>query len=128
MGEFQFGFKEAMGTREALFCVNVLVQNCRDVHKDIFPCFIDYEKAFDTVQRDSKEIRCIRNLYWQQTAEIKVNNSVTNPIPINKDVRQGCALSPLLFIVYSERIFQEALSNVSAGIKVNGIRHFWLTL
>lgn len=37
----QFGFINAVGTREALFSVQVLFQRCRDVNKDIFVCLID---------------------------------------------------------------------------------------
>ena len=78
MGSTQFGFKEAMGTREALFGLKVLVQDFKDVQKDVFICFIDYEKAFDRVQHgkmtemlrnldiDGKDIKCIKNLYWEQ--------------------------------------------------------------
>ena len=71
MGTTQFGFKEGTGTREALFGIQVLIQNCRDVQKNIFLWFIDYEKAFDKVNHDKLNkmvidqniIRCIKNLY-----------------------------------------------------------------
>ena len=43
----QFGFRDAVGTREALFSIQVLFQRCRDVNCDVFACFIDYQKAFD---------------------------------------------------------------------------------
>lgn len=133
MGESQFGFKEGMGTREALLCIQVLIQNCRDVQKDVFICFIDYEKAFDTVQHDKlmntlrdigveeKEIRCIQNLYWNQTARIEVNGELTDEIAISKGVRQGCILSPLLFNIYSQRIFRESIEKERIGIKVKGV-------
>ncbi|XP_055384420.1 uncharacterized protein LOC129614059 [Condylostylus longicornis] len=133
MGQSQFGFKAGMGTREALFCTKVLVENCKDVQKDVFICFIDYEKAFDRVQHDKlieilqnmdidqKEINCIQRLYWKQTAEIKIEAETTREIEILRGVRQGCILSPILFNVYSENIFKEATSDVEEGIKVNGI-------
>ncbi|XP_073824763.1 FERM domain containing isoform X3 [Musca autumnalis] len=131
MGETQFGFKEAKGTREALFCVQVLVQKCRDVNKDIFMCFIDYEKAFDTVQHDKlmdilasigiseKEIRCIKSLYWHQSAHVNIDGEITEEISISKGVRQGCTLSPLLFNIYSEKIFKESVNNVQEGVLIN---------
>lgn len=50
--ETQFGFRNAFGTREALFAFNTLLQKCRDQRKDVFVCFVDYEKAFDRVQHD----------------------------------------------------------------------------
>ncbi|XP_060533802.1 craniofacial development protein 2-like [Cylas formicarius] len=45
----QFGFRSEMGTREALFSLLVLAQKCYDQQRDIFICFIDFEKAFDRV-------------------------------------------------------------------------------
>lgn len=132
MGELQFGFKEAMGTREALFCTQILVQKCNDVKKDVFICFIDYEKAFDTIQHDklieilqtigldTKDIRIIKNLYWNQSAVLKINDVLAENLTIQRGVRQGCILSPLLFNLYSEQIFKEAINEIDSGIKVNG--------
>jgi hypothetical protein len=85
----QFGFKQEMGTREALFSINTLMQMCLDVNRNIFACFIDFTKAFDNVQHDklikilkdknidSRDIRINLNLYWNQTAKIKVDDEST---------------------------------------------------
>ena len=35
-------------------------------------------------------------------------------------LRQGCVLSPTLFNIYSEKIFEEALESSPKGIKING--------
>lgn len=73
MSNAQFGFRDTMGTREALFRVQILFQRCRDVNCDVN--FVDYEKAFDMVQHnklikvlqdaglDDKDERIIINLY-----------------------------------------------------------------
>ena len=45
----QFGFRQGLGTREALVATQVLVQNCYDQRNDVAMCFIDYEKAFDNI-------------------------------------------------------------------------------
>lgn len=132
VGEEQFGFRLGFGTREALFGLNVLLQKCRDQTQDVHICFIDYEKAFDRVQHtelidllyeqglDQNDINIIKNLYWEQTASIRVEDKLTTNIPIKRGVRQGCILSPTLFNIYSEKIFQKALENIQEGIKVNG--------
>jgi hypothetical protein len=44
--------KNGMGTREALFVINTLMQRCLDVNRNIFACFIDFNKIFDNVQHD----------------------------------------------------------------------------
>lgn len=134
VGSSQFGFRRGLGTREALVATQVLVQNCYDQRKDVAMCFIDYEKAFDRVRHqklvqilrrldiDQKDVRCIENLYWNQSAAVRVDNEITGAQQIFRGVRQGCVLSPLLFNLYSENIFQEALEGQEIGIKVNGIR------
>lgn len=121
-----------MGTREALFSLQVLFQRCRDVNSDIYACFIDYQKAFDRVQHtkmiqileglglNKKDLRIIVNLYWNQTASVRVNNESTEAVKIMRGVRQGCVLSPVLFNIYSEHIFREALETEHIGVNVNG--------
>ncbi|XP_030765797.1 uncharacterized protein LOC115889859 [Sitophilus oryzae] len=96
-GESQFGFKNGFGTREAIFSLQTLVQNCQDQRKDVFMCFIDYEKTFDNVKHnllvsylrnlglDGKDIRLISNLYWNQKAEIRIHSvGVTEDFEIKK--------------------------------------------
>lgn len=132
-GVTQFGFKNGMGTREAVFCLNTLIQNCIDQRKDVYITFIDYEKAFDTVKHDimiktlqsanidSRDIRIIQNLYWNQKARVRLNQSTnTEDFEVLRGVRQGCILSPMLFNLYVENVFAEALEGYDYGIKVNG--------
>lgn len=133
ISDSQFGFRQGLGTREALVATQVLVQNCYDQRKNVIMCFIDFEKAFDRVQHqkllqilrrmdiDQKDIRCIENLYLNQTAQIRIDGGTTGMVEICRGVRQGCVLSPLLFNLYSECIFREALEDVEMGIKVNGV-------
>lgn len=133
ISETQFGFRNNLGTREALFCIQVLVQRCRDVDHPVFMCFIDFEKAFDRVKHDKlvailrevgiddKDLQIIRNLYWNQQASVKIGKNTSETIAIRRGVRQGCIMSPLLFNLYSEFIFREALEEIDGGVKVNGV-------
>lgn len=64
----------------------------------------------------------VKAIYWQQTATIKIDGNMSKAIEIQRGVRQGCVLSPILFNVYSELIFTNALSHSSTGVKINGQR------
>ena len=56
------------------------------INKDIYICFIDYQKAFDRVypqkimeflnytEIDKKDLRIIQNLYWEQKAVVRLQN------------------------------------------------------
>uniref|UniRef100_A0A8D8SN59 Craniofacial development protein 2 n=1 Tax=Cacopsylla melanoneura TaxID=428564 RepID=A0A8D8SN59_9HEMI len=130
IGETQFGFRNNLGTREALFGIQVLVQKCRDLGHPVFMCFIDFEKAFDKVRHNKlievlrktgihdKDLRIIKNLYFNQKANVRVGMSVSEEVEIKRGVRQGCILSPLLFNLYSEFIFKEALEGINCGIEL----------
>ncbi|KAI8436544.1 hypothetical protein MSG28_010075 [Choristoneura fumiferana] len=132
LGDSQFGFRAGVGTREALFAVQVLVQKCKDMQQDVFLCFIDYEKAFDRVLHDrliailkdigldDKDVRIIQNLYWNQRATVRVDGEETDEVEIKRGVRQGCILSPTLFNLYSEAIIVEALEEMDCGVMING--------
>lgn len=128
----QFGFRNGFGTRDALFGYQVLLQRCWDMNQSVYVCFIDYEKAFDRVRHDklmkilcdigldNTDLTIIKNLYWQQKARVQVDYTLSEEINIMRGVRQGCILSPLLFNIYAEAIFAEALDNMGEGIMVNG--------
>lgn len=132
ISDTQFGFRSGLGTRDAQFCLNFLVQRCLDIHKNVYLCFIDYEKAFDKVRHeqlveiiehtgiDKHDLRIITNLYWAQKAMVKIEDRLTKETDIKRGVRQGCILSPLLFNVYAEKIMSESLHECEEGIVING--------
>lgn len=76
ISETQFGFRNGLDIREALFSLNVLIQRTHDVNCNVFACFINFEEAFDRVNHeklietlhqsglDCRDIRIISNLYW----------------------------------------------------------------
>ena len=98
--------------------------------KDLYLCFIDYSKAFDKVRHeklfnilehldiDGKDLRVIRNLYWDQSAAARIGGELSEYKLIKRGVRQGCIMSPDLFNIYSEMILRN-LENYS-GVKING--------
>lgn len=45
----------------------------------------------------------------ESSSLIKINEKTTNALEICRDIQQGCVLSLLLFNLYSEHIFEEAL-------------------
>ena len=117
--EQQAGIREKSGTREAILNLKIIAEKSIEVQKDVYTCFIDYSKAFDTVnheklidtlkkktEMDENDIAIIANLYWRQKTQIKIGTSLTEPVKIKRGVRQGCVLSPSLFNLYTEHIFR----------------------
>ena len=132
IGEDQLGFRKGKGTREAIAILRTLGERSMQHGKDMYICFVDYEKAFDRVNWcrlmralerigiDWKDRRLIKNLYMGQTVMIRIDGINSKPGKIGRAVRQGCPLSPLLFNIYIEEIVREAMEKTSDGVKVGG--------
>uniref|UniRef100_A0A670JU36 Reverse transcriptase domain-containing protein n=1 Tax=Podarcis muralis TaxID=64176 RepID=A0A670JU36_PODMU len=92
--------------------------------------FIDAEKAFDNVSWEfllvclekagieGPYLKGIRAIYSEQQAMLIINNNLTKPFKIEKGTRQGCPLSPLLFIMVLEVI----ANRIRDAGNVKGIR------
>ena len=138
IADVQFGFVKGKGTRNAIFALRILAERCIEVQQDLFLCFIDYTKAFDKVRHedlitlfdsldiDGKDLRLIRNLYWEQTAAMKIDDSIGEWKQIRRGVRQGCVASPEFFNTSSEMIMRhlEGLPGVCVnGKMINNLRY-----
>ena len=138
IAEEQYGFVEGKGTRNAIFVLRMLSERNIEMQRDMYLCFIDYEKAFDRVKHenlinmlkgagiDGKDLRIIYNLYWNQKAAVRVGADKTDWIEIKRGVRQGCVLSPDLFSLYSELIMRSIEGKESftvGGRNINNIRY-----
>ena len=130
ISDTQFGFVPDKSTRNAIFTLSRLMERSIEVNHDIYLCFIDYSKAFDKVRHeklfeilkmlniDGKDFRTLRNLYWEQSAAVRIDGEYTIFSEIKRGVRQGCVLSPDLFNIYSEIILR-TISDIE-GVKVGG--------
>ena len=130
IAEEQCGFVEGKGTTNAIFILRTLIERALEIQKDVYLCFIDYTKAFDRVRHDEiikeltklkidgKDLRIIKNMYWEQTAAMRVEGEISAFQKIKRGVRQGCVLSPDLFSLYSEIIMRNIEGQ--PGIRVGG--------
>ena len=134
----QCGFMNDTGTRNAIFILRNICERTIEVNKNLYLCFIDFTKAFDKVRHnkllnmlqdldlDGKDIRLVRNLYWDQSAAIRYQNELGNFASIKRGVRQGCVLSPDLFNLYSENIMRhiEGVGGlIIGGHTLNNLRY-----
>ena len=52
MINIQAGFRKGRGTRDQIANICWIMEKARQLHKNIFFCFIDYAKAFDCVDHN----------------------------------------------------------------------------
>ena len=129
--DVQAVFRKGRGTRDQIANICWVIEKARELHKNIYFCFIDYAKAFDCVDHNKlwkilKEmgipdhLTCLlRNLYAGQEATVRTGHRTTAWIQIGKGVHQDCILSPCLFNLHAKYIMRNAgLEEAQAGIKI----------
>ena len=50
--EKQYGFRKGKGTRNAIFVLRMITERAIEMQKDLYLCYIDFQKAFDTVKHE----------------------------------------------------------------------------
>ena len=131
--DVQAGFRKGRGNRDQIVNIRWIIENARELQKNIYFCFIDYAKAFDCVDHNElwqilqemgipDHLTCLlRNLYSGQEVTVRTGHETTDWFQIGKRVCQGCILSPCLFNLYAEYIMRNAgLDETQAGIKISG--------
>ena len=128
----QAGFRSKYSTTDHVHAINQLKEKCREYNIPRSVAFVDYEKAFDSVQTQailiSLQEQGIKDLYIEILKDIYTDSSVTvrlhkesEKIRIKRGVRQEDTISPKLFTATLplESIFRR-LNWENKGVKIDG--------
>ena len=128
--EEQAGFRRGRGCVDQIFALRNIIEQCLEWKTPLYMNFIDFRKAFDSVHRESlwkilaayglpaKMISLLRAFYTNFECSVIVDNNTTSePFPVETGVRQGCILSPILFLVTIDWIMRQTISDKPRGIQ-----------
>uniref|UniRef100_A0A3B5Q4K1 Reverse transcriptase domain-containing protein n=1 Tax=Xiphophorus maculatus TaxID=8083 RepID=A0A3B5Q4K1_XIPMA len=130
--EEQCGFHPGRGTLDQLYTLSRVLEGAWEFAQPVYMCFVDLEKAFDRVPRGAlwgvlREygvpgplIRAVRSLYDRCQSLVRIAGSKSGSFPVRVGLRQGCPLSPILFITFMDRISRR--SQGVEGIRFGGLR------
>ena len=130
--EEQAGFRCGYNTMDNILTMRVLIEKATEYQMPLWYAFIDYKKAFDSVETwavyESLRNARVHHRYNQLIAEIYKNAKMkvaipqsTNIINIRKGMRQGDSLSRKLFTLVLEDVFKK-LEWQDKGISISGDR------
>lgn len=90
--------------------------------------YIDFKKAFDKVPHEAlyrildnqgirgRSLNIIKWMYRNSSIKVRVNGKLSEPFPMKRGTRQGCPLSPLLFILFVNNLLT-ACPTAAAAIR-----------
>ena len=111
-GEFQAGFKRKYSTIDHMFTLLSFVQKQFSLNRKLYVAFIDFEKAFDSINRSilwpillkngvqGKLLKCIMSMYDGLRVRIRSGGAMTDYIRCTSGVKQGDVCSPILFSLF----------------------------
>ena len=137
LGEMQNGFRKERGAADNIFILNTALWKSRALGKKLHLGFVDVCKAYDSVNRrklwkkleslgiDGVFLASLKAMYTGDSVRCTVNGVSTDSVYLQRGLRQGCSLSPLLFAIYimdiGEDIFASKEGILISDIFVSGL-------
>ena len=127
--EQQAGFRKGRSCTDQIATLRIIIEQSAEWNSSLFINFIDYEKAFDSVDRESlwrimrhygipaKIVNLTKRMYDNTTCRVLHDGQLTDSFEINTGVRQGCLLSPFLFIMTIDWLMKEATAGRRNGVQ-----------
>jgi hypothetical protein len=130
--EPQCGFRRGCSCIDAVFGLKLLLEKRREFNLETYFLFLDYEKAFDQINRSilfnilqkrnvpNPLLTAIFSIHKHNKIRIRLDSRLSQPTDINREVCQGCPMSPTLFNIYVNEIISEWDNNDIKGLKISG--------
>ncbi|KAI3373168.1 hypothetical protein L3Q82_006373 [Scortum barcoo] len=127
-------FVPGRGTLDQLYTLHRVLEGLWEFAQPVHMCFVDLEKAFDRVPRGilwgcsmsmgSGEplLRAVRSLYDRSRSLVRIAGSKSDLFPVHVGLRQGCPLSPVLFIIFMDRISRRRRNQGPEGVRFGNHR------
>ncbi|VDP51636.1 unnamed protein product [Schistosoma margrebowiei] len=120
---------EVRSCTDQIATLRIIVEQSVEWNSSLYINFIDYEKAFDSVDRRTlwkllrhygvpeKIVNIIRNSYDGLQRKVVHGGQLTDAFQVRTGVRQGCLLSPFLFLLVVDWIMKTSTLEGKHGIQ-----------
>ena len=117
--EEQAGFRRNGGCIDQIFTLRNIIEQCTEFNEELHLNFIDFRKAFDSLDREviwrilrkyglpEKIINLIKLFYVNYECSVILEDKISEWFSVKTGVRQGCILSPILFLITIDWIMRQ---------------------
>jgi hypothetical protein len=127
--DHQAGFRKNRSCTDQIATLRIILEQSMEWNSPLYVNFIDYEKAFDSVDRQSlwklmrhygipgKITNIIKNSYENMSCRVVHGRQLTDAFQVQTGVRQGCLLSPFLFLLAIDWVMTSSTAHKQTGIQ-----------
>lgn len=131
LADEQAGFRKDRNTVQQILMLRLIAEKAKRKGRQVYNCFIDFEKAFDSVYKDvmwttlqsygvGKRLTAIlRDIGERSRMAVRVGQDIGDWFEMSVGTKQGDPVSPNLFIITLERVMDK-IRDSKSGISVNG--------
>ncbi|KAL8622673.1 hypothetical protein ACOMHN_009307 [Nucella lapillus] len=125
----QAGFRQDRSCTDHIATMRIIIEQSLEWQTPLYNIFVDFQKAFDSVDREViwklmqhygfplKYIAIIQQLYEDATCQVIHEGKLTDPFQVQTGVRQGCLLSPTIFLMVVDWIMRQSTAGQKTGIQ-----------
>ncbi|RUM93601.1 MAG: hypothetical protein DSZ28_07615 [Thiothrix sp.] len=130
IAEEQGGFRRGYSTIDNIYILHEVVKQHLNRKKKLYVAFIDFRKAFDTVRRQALWIalenngivgnmaNILKGIYESVKSCVRCSKGRTEFFPCPNGLKQGCNLSPTLFLYLVNEITKEIVQKGKHGVQL----------
>ena len=132
--EEQAGFRSGHSCTDQIFVLRNIVEQSLEWNSSLYINFIDFEKAFDSIHHPSlwhimslyglpsKVINIVKDMHANNLCCVRHEGQHSEWFQVKTGVRQGCIISPLLFLIIIDYVMRTATADKPRGL-VWGLFH-----
>ena len=129
--EEQAGFRPSRSCVDQIFVLRTIMEQSKEWNSSLYINFIDFEKAFDSVHHTTlwnilrsygfpdKIVNILTSFYSNNQCCVRHMGQQSEWFQVKSGVRQGCVISPLLFLVVIDWVMKRSTSDRPRGITWN---------
>ena len=136
-GSTQYRFRKEKSTSDCIFLLLALLRKARKKNYKISIAFCDLQKAYDSVNQEilyiildgvgfgGKVLQLIQSMFFNDNVQVRLGLNLSFPLWFTRGVKQGCALSPLLFALFIAAL-RVRLQETELAVKLGSVTLIWI--